>query len=77
MTDEDAQQDMDWIKAACEQLGEHFDTVQIFVTRFDPEDGTTNIDWGSGDWFARYGKVKQWVLKEERRIALGVEPENS
>lgn len=67
---------MDRIKVATASLGEHFDTVQIFVTRYDPESGTTNINWGSGDYFARLGKVRHWLLKEERRIGVEVEQEN-
>lgn len=43
-------------------LMEHFDTVQIFCTRSDPDRGiTTNIDGGNGNWFARRGQVRDWV----------------
>lgn len=60
--------DLQRLKDACAQLGEHFDTVQIFVTRFadsTEEDGTVNAAWGTGNWFARYGQVKSWQVKQD------------
>lgn len=49
-------------------LAEHFDTVQIFCTRHDQagEGGTVNVNWGAGNFFARYGHVRMWVDAEER-----------
>jgi len=50
------------------QLGEHFDSVQIFATRHDPEaGGTVNAQMGSGNWFTRYGQVREWIIKEDAR----------
>ncbi len=46
------------------QLSEHFDNVQIFCTK-TIEDGTINIQYGSGNWFARYGHIKWWLHQEE------------
>lgn len=56
----------------CSQIGEHFETVQIFVTSFDPNEGTKNASWGSGNWFARYGQIKSWLEKksEETRVEV-------
>lgn len=61
--------DLDRVKAACESLGEHFDSVQIFVTKHEPEveDGTVNIAWSVGNWFTRYGQVREWLIKAEER----------
>lgn len=43
-------------------LREHFDTVQIFVTRHDVDaEGTLSRAEGSGNYFARYGLCEQWV----------------
>lgn len=61
--------DLEKVKRACADLGEHFDTVQIFTTRHEPtEGGTRNISWGSGNWFARYGQTKNWIVHEDERI---------
>jgi hypothetical protein len=46
-------------------LMEHFDTVQIFVTRH--ESGTTvHLDGGRGNWFARHGQIMEWVSEIEQ-----------
>lgn len=50
-------------------LAEHFDTVQIFVTRMDEKnsDNTVNACRGAGNWFARYGQVQEWLIKSDER----------
>ena len=55
------------IVRAAEQLGEHFDTVQIFVTRHESGDkgGTLHNEAGVGNWYARYGQVREWVMQQE------------
>lgn len=56
----------DRVKNAAENLGEHFDSVQIFVTRHAPEDeGTHRIAYGTGNWFARVGQVFTWLQTEK------------
>ncbi len=51
-----------------QDLGEHFDSVQIFATRHDAsEGGTINLSYGSGNWFARYGQVADWITKSAER----------
>jgi hypothetical protein len=43
-------------------LQEHFDTVQIFVTRhITNQSGTVNAVFGSGNFFARYGQIRIWL----------------
>jgi hypothetical protein len=59
---EEQKRDLALLKTHTAALSEHFDSVQIFVTRRNPEGtGTVNARWGSGDWFARYGHVKWWL----------------
>lgn len=69
---EESNADMQRIEKALEVLSEHFDTVQIFCTRYDSgeENGTVNISRGVSHWFARYGQVCDWVHRcnEEIRI---------
>ncbi len=60
------------IEKAVEQLGEHFDSVQVFVTKFEPNGGeqaTIELFSGSGNWLTRYGQVKDWVLRREAIMA--------
>lgn len=56
------------VERAVDQLGEHFDSVQVFVTKYDSNDGdpiTIELFNGSGNWLTRYGQVKDWVLRRE------------
>lgn len=67
-------EDMRQIKEAVGRLAVHWDTVQVFVTRNDPDaDGTVNAHWGFGNWFARYGHIRMW-LRAEEQCRRGVTP---
>jgi hypothetical protein len=57
-----------------EQLGEYFDNVQVFVSRVtDGGDYTESFTWGAGNWHARLGQIRQFVLNsdEHERIIQG------
>lgn len=64
------------VRQHIDQLAEHFDTVQVFVTRVTQGgEYTVRIDTGTGNWFARYGQIRQWVEMEDeeaRHIARRV-----
>lgn len=62
-------EDMAIVQRAMDQLSEHFDTVQVFTTRHDP-DGTASVQMGCGNWFARYGQVQTWMLKQNEGSRL-------
>lgn len=55
------------------QLMEHFDTVQVFATRHDTSDkavgGTLSFNVGRGNWYARMGHIREWIIKEDARVA--------
>lgn len=64
------EQDLAMLDKAIETLGEHFDSVQLFVSRYEDGDtGTVSVQKGIGNWFSRYGQVKAWVTRcdEEER----------
>lgn len=76
---EQEDKDVSILKSHAAQLAEHFDSVQILVTRHSPEDdGTINVAWGAGNWFARIGQVREWLLKkdEESRVEARRKQEN-
>ena len=56
----------------CDQLMTHFDTVQIFATRYEKDTCHTSY-WvvGEGNWAARLGHVRIWLLREEEGIKRG------
>ena len=55
-------------------LGEHFDTVQVFVSRHDggAKGGTITLNAGNGNWHARVGQVCEWVIQVEERQRMEV-----
>lgn len=67
--------DLQRVRAHVNQLKEHFDSVQIFCTKpsLAPDGGTVSINVGAGDFFARYGKAREWVLKEEHNFRAEAE----
>ena len=64
MSQSTEEQDLALVRSHANRLSEHFDTVQIFVTRASPCGGTINVQLGSGNWFARYGQVQAWVRQQ-------------
>jgi len=59
--------DLATVKGFAAQIAEHFDTVQIFCTKKVP-DGTNVHTWGDGNWYARYGQIKEWVIYTESQF---------
>ena len=72
--DPEAEEDVEIVKKACTALGEHFDTVHVFATRHDPAtlDGTVTVAYGAGSWFARYGQIQEWMIKQDEQARLKV-----
>lgn len=69
--------DLDIVKRHCADLGEHFDSVQIFATRLKDEGdkGTVHVQYGSGNWFARYGHIRHWLITEDEDARISVRKE--
>lgn len=74
MTNEDQQnQDLARMRQAVSALREFFDTVQIFATQVREQGeeggqeggGTLKFNAGGGNWYARYGQVRDWINCEE------------
>lgn len=72
-----SESDMELVKKHAEGLGDHFDSVQIFVTRHEPaqEGGTVNINYGSGNYFTRYGHIADWMIRQDERSRKRVREE--
>ena len=58
--------DIAYLQDVCDILRQNFDAVQVFVTRLNPDGTTTQANWGEGNFYARYGQVKQWSLFQDR-----------
>jgi len=74
-----AELELDRLDKVCQDLGEHYDTVQVFVTRHTPgddeESGTINAHTGRGNWLARLGQVKDWVIKQDEKTRISCREE--
>lgn len=47
-----------------QDLGEHFDSVQIIATHYEGETGTTRpFTSGIGNWYARHASAEEFVRK--------------
>ena len=65
MTDEQAEKQMNVIRAHITRLRDAgFDSVQIFATTYDNDEGARHFSYGSGNYYARYGHVSMWVERE-------------
>lgn len=54
------------IQEAIDLLSEHFDSVHIFTTRHESDEtGTYSIQRGSGNWWARIGAIKAWIIRND------------
>jgi hypothetical protein len=67
----DADDRLALVQSHVAQLAEHFDTVQVFVTRVDEGGDTGHVSWGAGNWFARFGHVNHWLARQEAIAAAG------
>ena len=68
MPDEIREHDQDFCERIAGQLQQHFDSVQIFVSRQEPDGKTMGYTTGRGNWYARLGQVTYWLD--------GIEPHN-
>lgn len=70
--------DVDRVQAAIDLLSEHFDTVQIFVTVYKGDDDSTThtIARGNGNWYARYGQVASWVVRQDEGTRVDARKDN-
>ena len=64
----------DAIEHAKALLSEHFEAVQIFASR-DEGGGTMHVETGSGNFYARYGQIREWLDGAEERTRVEVRAE--
>lgn len=56
------------VDRVCRELGEHADSVRIFVT-LHSGDGTTNTrsyEAGTGNFYAQLGQVREWIAIQDQ-----------
>jgi hypothetical protein len=69
MNQDDKKRDVKVLNKVINELGEYFDTVQVFVTRHEPatENGTVEYNGGVGNHYARLGHIQSWL--EDQKYA--------
>lgn len=63
MSEAESEAEMKAVRDAVERLGEFYDNVQIFVSRYSAEEGTEFKDFGRGNLFARRDQVRDFLLR--------------
>jgi hypothetical protein len=46
-------------------MSEHFDAIQVLVTWFEGDGVTRALSKGSGNYYARVGMAKEFVVRED------------
>lgn len=69
MSDELKTPDEIALNDAATRLSQHFDSVRIFVTRFDGEH-TLSTNTGRGNWYAQYGQIREWIVRADERSRM-------
>ena len=75
MTD---QEKLDILDKHVRELGEFFDTVQIFVMNHASEENPDTDDTysaGAGNFYARQAQVREWSLMQDERARIHVRKE--
>lgn len=51
------------------RLRQHCDAVQVVAVKFDDESGDTHtVTDGAGNWQARCGAMRAWVIRAEEEV---------
>lgn len=63
------EEELKLVEKTATDLAEHFDSVQIFASRHEPalESGTVTLNVGLGNFYARYGQVREWITMQDER----------
>ena len=71
MDDNQRDKKMELIKNQVRVLMNSFDTVQIFCTKHEGGEDSQTFEYNSGDgnFMARYGQVRAWMIHEDGRNA--------
>ena len=53
------------VKDFCKDMFPFVDSVHVFCSKHESNDiGTSQMNYGLGNYFARYGQITQWVQNE-------------
>lgn len=77
--DKKTDEDVERLDRIVDALGEHYDTVQIFVTRHESGEkgGTVHTARGGGNYFARLGQIRNWLIYQDEETRMYTRRNNS
>lgn len=52
------------------KLSEHCDSVRIVCSSIREDGSSQYLARGRGNWYAQYGSVREWLLREEEIMRL-------
>ena len=59
------------VRRHVDELESEFDTVQIFVTKYDPKSGYTHgVKMGVGNYYARVGYCRDWIAANDNNAGV-------
>jgi len=56
---------MEMLDKHCNALAEHFDSVQVLVSRLNPDGTTQAFVRGSGNWYARQAVAREFITRAQ------------
>ena len=74
MLDNRPDKDLKILRDHCEELLVHFDSVQIFATKSQRDNGekhpnTYALSDGLGNYYARFGQIQMWIHEQTQKAA--------
>lgn len=62
--------EIECVRSCLKVILEHWDNVQIVVSRFDADDegDTDTFAAGSGNWHARMNMIRELIIKREEEV---------
>lgn len=72
MSEETQDAEIEMVQKHVTELGEFWDNVSIFVSKHEEgtDRGTVTVNLGSGNYYARIGHVKDWIIKEDEETRI-------
>lgn len=58
------------VQSFVDQLGEHVDSVRVFVTfpTLDGKPHTAGLTVGIGNFYAQQGQIQEWMVTQDERV---------
>lgn len=51
-----------------QSISEHCVGIRVFVVSPDGDDCSSSFSQGTGEWYAQYGVVREWLLTQDEKI---------